>query len=173
MGEVDRFFDSEIKAIAVSSNAIARQLADDLQADILGQIKQAFANPSAAFMKGVKVYQFENSSIVRLPPLLSSFAQPQRIQGHPNLWILLPDGSKLGFRRMGNGFNWTDLKRRYGTRLSFVKVSDGTIVLYRTPQGEVKPIYKLQSAVDREPKIQFFESAERIARENNLEVRDD
>ena len=173
MSEVNRYFDQEIKAIAVDSNAIACKLAYKLQADTLNQIKQAFGNVSAAFMKGVKVYQFENAAIVRLSPLLSSFAQPQKIHGNPKLWIRLPDAERLGLGRMGQAFNWTDLKRRLGTQLSFVKVNDGTVVLLRTRQGEIMPIYKIQTAVDREQKIEFLESSERIARENNLEVRDD
>ena len=173
MNEVERFFDSETKAIAVNSNAIARKLAYQLQADTQRKIKQAFGNVSAAFMRGVKVYQFENAAIVRLSPLLSSFAEPQKIQGNPNLWIRLPDAEKLGLGRMGKAFSWTDLKRRFGSQLSFVKVNDGTVVLLRTRQGQIKPIYKIQTAVDREQKIEFLESGDRIARENNLEVLDE
>ncbi len=172
MGEVDRFFDDEIKAIAVSSKAIASSLAEQLQEDVLRQIRRNFSNPTTAFAKGVKVYHFETASYVRLNPLLSSFAQDVTISGKPKLWILLPDGAKLGFRRIGRGFNWSDLKRRHGNRLRFVKVTGGSVLLYRTPAGDVKPIYKLQRSVDRKQKIEFFESAERIAQENNFEVID-
>ncbi|MDJ0570274.1 MAG: hypothetical protein QNJ53_14700 [Pleurocapsa sp. MO_192.B19] len=170
MSEVDRFFDAEIKAIAASCQAIASSLAEQLQEDVLRQIRRNFSNPTTAFAKGVKIYHFETASYVRLNPLLSSFAQDTTIEGNPNLWILLPDGAKLGFKRIGKGFNWSDIKRRYGNRLRFVKVADGSVLLYRTPQGDVKAIYKLQRGVDRKQKIQFFESAERIAQENNLEV---
>lgn len=174
MGEIDRFFNDEIKAIAVDSQAIAATLAEQLQEDVVRQIRRNFSNPTTAFMKGVKVYHFETSSYVRLAsPLLSGFAKNITISGNPNLWILLPDGAKLGFKRIGKGFRWSDLKRRYSSRLRFVKVADGSVLLYRTPTGEVKPIYKLQTAVDRKQKIEFFEAAERIASENNFEVIED
>ena len=167
---VDKFFDSEIKAIAVSSNAIARQAARKLQEEILSEIRRNFHNATAAFRSGVKVYDFENASVVTLSPLLSSFAQPQKIQGSPNLWILLPEGAKLGFRRLGNGFGWSDLKRRYGKRLSFVPVSDGHVVLFRTNRGQVKPIYKIQSAVNREQKIDWHGAINKVAQEFELDV---
>ena len=173
MAAVDRFFNDEIKAIAVSSKAIASRLAEELQEDVLRQIRRNFSNPTTAFAKGVKIYHFETASYVRLNPLLSSFAQDTTIEGNPNLWILLPDGARLGFKRIGKGFNWSDIKRRYGNKLRFVKVTGGSVLLYRTPQGDVKPIYKLQRSVDRKQKIEFFEAAERIANENNLEVIED
>lgn len=159
---VDRFFDEEIKKISVESRAVASRAAYELQADIQRQIRRNFVNPSLAFMRGVKVSEFENAVYVRLSPILSSYAQDSKIEGSPNLWILLPDGARLGFKRIGAGFNWDVLKRRYGTKLSFVVVNDGTVVLYRLPSGAVKPIYKLQHSVNREAMIEFFESAERI-----------
>ena len=160
--KIDKFFDEEIKEISVESRAVASRAAYELQADIQRQIRRNFINPSLAFMRGVKVAEFESASYVSLSPILSSYAENTTIQGSPNLWILLPDGARLGFKRIGAGFNWDVLKRRYGTKLSFVVINDGTVVLYRLPSGAVKPIYKLQHSVNREQKIEFFESAERI-----------
>lgn len=82
MTEVDRFFNSETKAIAVDSSAIAKRAAYELQSDVLRQIRQNFRNPSVAFMKGVKVYEFDDATIVRLAsPILSSYAEDVEIQG--------------------------------------------------------------------------------------------
>jgi hypothetical protein len=162
MSQVNQFFDPEIKAIAVDSKAIAFDAALELQADVMRQIRRNFRNPSAAFSRGVKVYEEDNASYVRLSPILSVHAEPTRLQGSPNLWILLPDGAKLGFKRIGKGFSWNDLKRRYGTRLSFVAVNDGHVVLYRN-NGVVSPIYKIQSQVETKQRIEFYEKAQEIA----------
>lgn len=167
MSKVDRFFDEEIKAIAVDSSAIAYSSAEELYEDVKRQIRRNFSNPSSAFVKGLKLYQFDNASYVRLSPILSSHAEKTRIKGKPNLWILLPDGVRLGFRRIGKGFNWNDLKRRYGTRLSFVPAGDGHVVLYRDRRG-VYPIYKIQPQVITKQRIEFFESARSIAAKNNF-----
>ena len=80
----------------------------------------------------------------------------------------MPDGQRLGFKRIGNGFSWSDLKRRFGTRLSFVSVDDGTVVLYRSEEG-VKPIYKIQSSVITKQRIEFYEKAEQIAMREGFE----
>lgn len=160
--KVDRFFEREYQTIQLESSSVAERAGYELQADIQRQIKRNFTNPSIAFMRGVKVSVFESASYVRLSPILSSYAQDITVEGSPNLWILLPDGLRLGFKPIGKGFNWDTLKRRYGTKLSFVPVTDGTVVLYRLPSGAVKPIYKLQHSVKREQKIEFFEAAEKV-----------
>lgn len=168
MSQVDQFFDQEIKAIAVDSRATANRLAEELQKDVQRQIRRNFNNPSAAFSQGVKVYEFQNASYVRLSPIQTVYAEATKLRGSPNLWILLPDGARLGFKRIGKGFSWSDLKRRYGTRLSFVAVTDGTVVLYRSEQG-VKPIYKVQAAVTTKQRIEFYEKAEEIAEREGLD----
>jgi hypothetical protein len=166
--QVSRFFDDEIKAIAVDSRAIALSAARELQRDVMRQIRRNFRNPSAAFSRGVKVYEYESAAYVRLSPILSVYAEPTKLQGNPKLWILLPDGARLGFKRIGKGFNWSDLKRRFGTKLSFVPVNDGTVVLFRD-RGRVTPIYKLQSAVTTKQRIEFYEKAEDIADRNGFD----
>lgn len=164
MSKVNRYFDEEIKAIAVNSSAIARAAAEELYDDVQRQIRSKFKNPSTAFTKGVKLTHYDNVSYVRLSPILSSYAESTEISGQPNLWILLPDGLRLGFKRIGKGFNWNDLSRRYGTNISIVAVSDGHVVLYRH-RGGVSPIYKIQKAVRTKQRIEFYEQAEKIAEE--------
>ena len=165
MNEVDRFFADEAKTIWLESRAVVRTAARELEADVKRQIRQKFNNPSLAFISGIKITDFENASYVRLSPILSAHAdEPGVVQGNPTLWILLPDGIKNGFRRIGKGFDWSTLKRRYGNRLSFVPVSNGHVVLYRQPNGRVVPVYKLQQAIQQKQKIDFYSSAEKIAK---------
>ncbi len=162
MSELDDFFDQEIKAIAVDSRMTAREAAEELYQDVQRQIRRNFNNPSAAFSRGIKIHEFEDAIYVRLSPLLSVHAQESRLQGNPHLWILLPDGARLGFKRMGSGgSNWDALKRRYGSRLAFAPVGDGHVVLYRH-NGTVSPIYKIQSQVQTKQRIEFYEKAEEI-----------
>jgi hypothetical protein len=162
MSKVDDYFNEEISAIAVDSRAAASRAARQLYDDVQRQIRRNFDNPSTAFSRGVKVYEEDNASYVRLSPILSVHAEPTDLQGNPNLWILLPDGAKLGFKRIGKGFNWDTLKRRYGTRLSFAPLDDGHVVLYRN-NGTICPIYKIQSQVQTKQRIEFYKKATEIA----------
>ncbi len=170
--QVDNFFDHEIKAIATSSNAIARAAAQELYEEVQRQIRRNFRNPSVAFQKGVKIYEFDNAAYVRLSPILSSHARVTQLSGNPNLWVLLPDGAKLGFKRIGKGFNWDTLRRRYGSRLSFAPVDDGHVLLFRSRGGAV-PIYKIQEQVQTKQRIEFFEKAEEIGDRYGLEAREE
>ena len=168
MSEIDRFFDEEIKAIAVDSRSTARRAAEELYDDVQRQIRQNFNNPSAAFSRGITIDEYETATYVRLSPILSVHAESTKLKGNPNLWILLPDGARLGFKRMGSGgFNWDALKRRYGSKLAFASVGGGHVVLYRH-NGIVSPIYKIQSQVRSKQRIEFYEKAEEIANKRGL-----
>jgi hypothetical protein len=185
VSEVNLYFNEYVKEIATDSRAVVRGAAEELCQDVQRQIRRNFRNPSIAFQKGLKLDHYENASYVRLSPILSAHAQETTISGSPerwsvppseggrigkaNLWILLPDGVRLGFKRMGKGFNWTDLKRRFGTRLSFVPVEKGHVVLFRDRSG-VFPIYKIQPQVQTKQRIEFFETAQAIADERGLEI---
>ena len=169
MNNSDVFFDEEIEAIAVNSKAIALSAAEELYEDVRRQIRRNFNNPSSAFSKGIKIHEYDKAVYVRLSPILSSHARPTNIQGSPNLWILLPDGARLGFKRMGaGGYNWNTLKARYGSRLRFVPVSDGHVVLYRH-YTSVVPIYKIQNTVQTKQRIEFVEQAEEIGKKYGFE----
>ena len=169
MSDVDRFFDENRKQIALDSAATTAHAARELEKEIKRQIRRNFHNPASAFLRGIKVHEFESGAYVRLSPLLSTHAQPTKQEGNPNLWILLPDGKRLGFKRMGTGgFSWDFLKRRYGNNLRFVAVSDGHVLLLRS-DSEVVPIYKIQNQVTTKQRIRFFESAEKIVNRINNE----
>lgn len=163
MDSVDRFFDGELLQLKLDSRAVTREAARELEQDVQRQIRRNFKSYSVAFMRGLKVHDYEGGSYVRLSPILSSHAEPTKIEGSPNLWILLPQGKKLGFKKIGAGFNWTTLKRRYGTRISFAKLNDGHVVLFKSSNGVVVPIYKIQQTVETKQRIEFYEKAEEIA----------
>ena len=161
MSEVDSFFDRELREIELKSREVAHAAARELAADVIRQIKEKFNNPSLAFQRGVRVHEFKGGAYVRLSPILSAHAQVQRIRGQPNLWILLPEGKRLGFKRMSRSY-WSWLQSRHARNLSFVTVSDGQVVLFRSSSGVV-PIYKIQQAVTTKQRIDFFGKAEEIA----------
>ena len=140
MTEIERFFDEELRQLKLDSSAETMNAARELERDVQQQIRRNFKNPSIAFQRGLKVHDYEGGSYVRLSPILSGHAEKQAISSSVNLWILLPQGQRLGFKRISSGFNWTTLKRRYGTRISFAAVSDGHVVLFRYGNGVV-PIY--------------------------------
>jgi hypothetical protein len=161
VNDIDRFFDEALRQTKLDSRAFFRGAARELEADIRRQIRRNFSSPSIAFMRGVRVHDYEDGSYVRLSLALSNHAERQEIKGNPNLWILLPEGARLGLKRMGAGFDWNALKRRYGNNLSFAPVSDGDVVLFRSPRGVV-PIYKIQKNVATKQKIEFYEKAEKV-----------
>ena len=161
MSQVDRFFEEELREIGLESREATHKAARELAADITRQIKQKFANPSLAFQRGVKVHEFKSGSYVRLSTILSAHAEEKEIMGNPNLWILLPEGQRRGFKRLSPGY-WNVLQARYGQNLAIVPVNDGHVVLYRSRSGVV-PIYKIQSTVNSKPKIDFYSKAEEIA----------
>ena len=163
MSKVDRFFDRELREIGLESREATHKAARELAADITRQIKEKFANPSLAFQRGVKVHEFKNGAYVRLSPILSAHAEAtKKIDGNPNIWILLPEGQKRGFKRISPGY-WNVLQTRYGRNLAIVPVNDGHVVLYRSRSGVV-PIYKIQSTVTTKQRIDFYGKAEEIAK---------
>lgn len=163
MSQIDKFFDQELLQLRLDSRVVVREAARELEADVKRQIRRNFRNPSIAFQRSLKVHDYEDASYIRLSPILSVHAEPTKIQGNPNLWILLPDGERLGFKRIGKGFNWTELKRRYGNKLSFAPVAGGSVVLFRSSDG-VRPIYKIEPVVETRKRIEFIERAEEIAK---------
>jgi hypothetical protein len=172
MSEIDRYFDQLAIAIAEDSKFTASRAARELQEDVYRQIRRNFRNPSAAFMRGIKVEEYETAAYVRLSPILSVHAEPSKLEGSPNLWILLPDGARNGFKRLSKSFTWDFIKRRYGTRLSFVPHGDGHVVLYRSPNGVVR-IYKIQPSVTTRQRIEFYEKAEEIAEREGFDFQRD
>ncbi len=160
-------YDRAIEEMQSSNNRAAQNAARELRDRIYSQIEENF--DSNKFFNSVYVKDFETSSTVTLSPLLASFAQSQIIKGDPNLWILLPDGERLGFKRLNANY-WKTLKPFFGKSLFYSKVPDGTVVIFRLSDGRNYAVYKIQSQLKREQKIEFWETAEQVADEFFVEI---
>lgn len=167
MSDLDRWFDQQISEIELDFKHAANGAAEALAREVKSQIRRNFNNPSAAFVAGVKVYEFDAAAVVRLSPILSSHAQPATSKGNPNIWILLPDGERLGFKRM-NGAYWRSFQAKYKRSISFVDLGSGSVVLFKKG-SQVVPIYKIQNSVDRKQRIDLDGAAQKVAREFGFE----
>ena len=158
MSEADRFFENELYTLRLESQEAVRSAADELKANLQKEFRSKIGWRSQNLTRGIKVYHFENASYVRLNPVLSSYAQRISIRGNPNLWILLPDGERLGFKRIGRGNGWRNLKARWGSRIFF----HNDVVIFRHHSGRNYAIYKLQKQVERKQLINLEKLSEEI-----------
>lgn len=149
MSEADRFFENELYTLRLESQEAVRSAADELRANLQKEFRSKVGWQPQSLARGIKVYHFENASYVRLNPALSSYAQRVSIRGNPNLWILLPDGERLGFKRIGEGNGWRELKARWGSRIFF----HNEVVIFRHQTGRNFAIYKLQKQVDTQLRV--------------------
>ena len=149
MVELDNFFNTELETLRLESQEAVRSAADSLRLKLHQEFKQKLGWRSPNLNQGIKVYHLEAASYVRLNPVLSSFAERVRIRGNPDLWILLPDGERLGFKRIGQGNSWRDLKAKWGSRIFF----HNNVVIFCAQNGRNYAIYKLQKQVESRPRI--------------------
>ncbi len=156
MSEVDNFFNTELDTLRLESMEAVRSAADSLRLKLHQEFQQKLGWQSANINRGIKVYHYETASYVRLNPVLSSHAQRVSISGNPNLWILLPDGERLGFKRIGQGNSWRDLKAKWGSRIFL----HNEVVVFRDRSGRNYAIYKLQKRVNTRPVINLQKLAE-------------
>ena len=157
MVELDNFFNTELETLRLESVEAVRSAADSLRLKLHQEFQQKLGWRAQNLNRGIKVYHFETASYVRLNPVLSSHAQRISIQGNPNLWILLPDGERLGFQRINKNNSWRKLKERYGRQIYFVN----NVVVYRHDSGRKFAIYKLEKRIDTRPRINL----EKLAKE--------
>ncbi len=173
MSEVDNFFETELDTLRLESVEAVRSAAENLQAKLQDEFRTKTGWQAQSLARGIKVYHFDNASYVRLNPVLSGQAQRVIIRGNPNLWLLLPDGERLGFKRIGSNnsslgarsladgtsagsHRWRDLKAKYGSRIFF----HNDLVIFRHQSGRNYSIYKLQKQVETKPRINLQKLAE-------------
>ena len=156
MSEVERFFENELYTLRLESQEAVRSAAAELRLELEREFSYKLNIGSKALERGIRVHHFEQASYVRLNPFLSSYAQRVSIRGNPNLWILLPDGERLGFRRIGQGNGWRDLKRKWGSKIQFVNKT----VVFRHGDGRRYAIYQIQERLERKPIV----NVERLAK---------
>ena len=158
MSEVDNFFETELNTLRLESVEAVRSAADSLRLKLHQEFQQKLGWQSSNLNRGIKVYHFETASYVRLNPTLSSFAERISIRGNPNLWILLPDGERLGFKRIGQSNSWRDLKAKWGSRIFF----HNDVVIFRDLNGRNYAVYKLQRQVESRPRIDLNKLAHEV-----------
>ena len=158
--EADRLW----KMAAEHNRKAARKLQKGLQQQARSRLRGG-----SKLDKGFRVYEIAGGAIVSLGRLQSVFATPggTTIRGSKYLWILTPEGSALGFKRVGKGNTYTDLKRRHGNDLFIRNNSGDGVVLYRK-NGRLYPVYILKKQVHIPQKIQLDKEADKAFNNTQL-----
>ena len=159
--EADRLWE----LAAEHNRKAARKLQKGLQQQARSRLRGG-----GSLSKGFRIYDITGGAIVSLGRLQSVFATPggTTIQGSKYLWILTPEGAVLGFKRIGKGNTYTDLKRKYGSNLFIRNDSgDGGVVLYRK-NGRLYPVYILKKQVHIPQKIQLDSEADKAFNNTQL-----
>ena len=145
--EADRLWE----AAAKHNREAARKLQKGLQEQARSRLRGG-----STLSKGFRFYEITGGAIVSLGRLQSIFATPggTTIEGQGYLWILTPEGAILGFKRIGKGNTYTDLKRKYGNDLFIRKNGSGGVVLYRK-NGRLYAVYILKKQVHVPQKIEI------------------
>ncbi|MGL5805953.1 MAG: DUF6441 family protein [Xenococcaceae cyanobacterium] len=166
------FFNAEIKNLDAASRAVMKTTARALKREVSKQLRKfkRGEGSNGTFQKAIKLYDLPPrnalgpASYVRLGvPFIGVFEEGATVTGQPNLIILLPEGAKLGFKRISKGNQWRQVWGRIENKSRLVKVNDGTIVVFEH-QGRSLPIYKFQSAPIKLPKkLSFYDTAEKLA----------
>jgi hypothetical protein len=158
-------FDDEARHLEAASRAAIRSAARKLHQEAEAQIRRNFKPKSKT--KGsfgsVKVYDLPTSSRVSLKPgYLEAFAEGKTIRGKPTLIILLPDGKRLGFKRISRSNTWSSVWQRIHTKARLVGMGDGLVVLYQH-RGKNYAIYKFQKQTQTPKLISLQAKASAIA----------
>ena len=158
--EADRLWE----LAAEHNRKAARKLQKGLQQQARSRLRGG-----GSLSKGFRIYDITGGAIVSLGRLQSVFATPggTTIQGSKYLWILTPEGAVLGFKRIGKGNTYTDLKRKYGSNLFIRNDSGDGVVLYRK-NGRLYPVYILKKQVDIPQKIQLDSEADKAFNNTQL-----
>lgn len=157
-------FGDEAEKLRVAANrsirASARRLKRTAEAEIRNNFKPAKNKGSFG---SVKVYDLPNSSRISLRPgYLEAFEEGKTIRGKPTLIILLPDGERLGFKRIGKSNSWASVWQRIHKKARLVGVGDGLVVVYQH-RGKSYAIYKFQKQTTAPKLISLRAKAKAIA----------
>lgn len=175
--EIEAFLNSQVGDVTRSLIKIFKDRGSALKQAIKGQLRQNFKSgrspQSAGFFNAVKQYDLQPSAslgpatFVRLGvPFISIFEEGGTIAAQGKFLIsLLPDGKRLGFKRISKGYPYEAVYSKFKKQINLVKLGDGSIlVLFKQLNGISVPIYKFQKQVKLPKLISFFDQADRIAR---------
>lgn len=82
---------------------------------------------------------------------MKAFVEGKTIQSRKSLIVLLPEGERLGFKRISPNNTWQNLWRRINKKCFLASSPDGIVVLFNY-QGKKYPIYKFLKSV-KAPKL--------------------
>ncbi|NJK40568.1 MAG: hypothetical protein HC934_02895 [Acaryochloridaceae cyanobacterium SU_2_1] len=171
------FFRAEIKNIDAASSSAIKIAASALQRETRKQLRANFKKgpgSSGSFHRAVKIKNLPSkaglgpAAYVSLGvPFMRIFEEGGTVRGRSgNLIILLPEGERMGFRRITKGNPWPRVWQRISKAAFVMAKSDGSLVLYRGV-----PIYKIQLQVQLPKKISFYKLAEEIGNQIFSEIR--
>lgn len=160
-------FDDEVRRLEAATRAAVSSAARKLQREAESQIRHNFKpkNKTKGSFGSVKFYDLATSSRVAISPgYISAFAEGKTIRGKPTLIILLPDGERLGFKRISRRNSWPSVWQRIHKKARLVGVGDGLVVLYQH-RGKNYAIYKFQKQTTAPKLISLGAKAEALADE--------
>jgi hypothetical protein len=174
--EQSRAFAAFLRSAQQDLNAAAQSVfkvaASKIDREVKAQLRSNFKrgkNSSGSFFKAVRTYNLSPrgslgpASFVRLPiKFMQAFEEGATVTGKASLIILLPPGEQLGFKRISKGNSWQAVWSRIKDQSYIKKVGNGWVILYKDNEKSY-PIYKIQKAVRLPKKINFYDTAERIA----------
>ena len=149
-----------VEALEGEVNKAVKEAAESLKRFTQKQLQTQFKNRSPAWLSGIRTYHFPGQSYVRLGSAQSAFAQPTTEA--KNVWILLPEGQKLGFKRFSDRYTWRNIQAKYGNKFFSQNTPKGTVILYRHSDGQIYPVYLKKERVTQSQRIDFFSEAEKI-----------
>ncbi len=165
----------EIKDLDAATFAANKAAAEGLARETRKELRRNFKRTKGSnFAKAVKVRNLPSkdalgpASFVRLGiSFLSAFQEGEVItpKNGEYLVVLLSPGEKAGFKRINKNNPWDRLWNRIRRRAFFVRQNDGILIMYRTSDGRVVPIYKMVRSVQLPKKLNFYENAEKFADE--------
>lgn len=180
------FFAAEIKDLQSATHAVIRSAGRHFKQQIQRQVRRNFKPgtfSNGSFFKAFKIYDLSADatrgpvSYVRAGvPFLHIFTAGTTITNRNAgyLTILLPQGEKIGFRRISKGNTWTKVFSQYGKYMTALNIrgGGGKIFIYNYG-GKQTPVYLLIKAVRIRKRLDFWESAQEIANQipsqiNNL-----
>lgn len=147
-----------LEAAAKSTHSAA---ATRLSGETRSQIDRNFKSKTT--LGSVKTYDLKWSSLVTVKPsFLSAFSEGKTIRGKSTLIILLPDGERLGFKRVSASNSWASVWQKIKNRARIVGVGDGLVVVY-SRGGRNYAIYKFQKQVTVPKLVSLTATASTIA----------
>jgi hypothetical protein len=156
------------RAIKAGIHGKARELKLRIQRELRRNFRPG-PGSNDSFFRAVKIRNLGEdgdlgpASYIRLGvPFMDAFQEGKQISGRGNLIVLLPDGERLGFRRISKGNRWAKVWETIQSRSLLLKVKTGVLVLYRY-QGRRVPIYLLTKRVRLKKRLSFYEIAAEIA----------